>query len=425
MPLDRSAGVFAGWTGSQRFAGGVLAVLLLFLPLFDPPTNLMLVALLGSLLATLFRTPGAFAPRELNAGHLAFVLLLAASLGSTVSNLPFPDQFRGVREVFGLLVVYFAVSRLPLDDKTVRWLFWWLVVGALIAALWGSVDLARQKIDRLGLHAVGGAARAGIYLGVIIIAGFGLLLHVFSRAGASLAARATTVACWAALCVALVLTGSRGAMLGVGAGALLFLIANRRRISRRLALAALGLVLVSGLVLSLLPGHMTAHRFVSNTLSQLQSGNLDQNDSLRLTLQKYGVEVFRQADNPWVGVGTRNFHMAKPAVSPAMTAALKDFEGRVPHAHNLFINKLAEEGVFGVAALLFLFGVIARWLWQDARAGRAGTLAWAIGLGGLVAPIVGGSFNTPWFRENALLATICFALYAAARRSSAAGRQPA
>ena len=69
------------------------------------------------------------------------------------------------------------------------------------------------------------------------------------------------------------------------------------------------------------------------------------------------VEMFE--DSPWVGVGIGNYAVAYPAY------ALPKWEDPLGHAHNYYLNVLAEAGGIGFLAYILLWGAI---FWVAARA---------------------------------------------------------
>ncbi|HEX4798214.1 MAG TPA: hypothetical protein VFV04_02895 [Burkholderiales bacterium] len=102
-------------------------------------------------------------------------------------------------------------------------------------------------------------------------------------------------------------------------------------------------------------------------------------------------------------------------VPPILEAPLDLPGNKLAHAHNMFLNKLVEEGIFGLIAMLAFFVFPARALFRDWRADRWKNWLWLSGMGALVVPVVSGSVNTPWYNEHALLAMIVLALYLSSR----------
>jgi len=127
-----------------------------------------------------------------------------------------------------------------------------------------------------------------------------------------------------------------------------------------------------------------------------------------------GIAQVMQGNKLLFGVGPRNFsgiELSKLRFDEPLNLP----GNKLTHAHNMFLNKLVEEGIFGLIALLTFFLFPARALVRDWRAYRWKNWLWLSGMGALVVPIVSGSFGTPWYNEHALLAMIILALYLSSR----------
>jgi O-antigen ligase len=92
---------------------------------------------------------------------------------------------------------------------------------------------------------------------------------------------------------------------------------------------------------------------------------------------------------PWLGVGPGNYATIYPEVN------LPRWEEALGHAHNIYLNLLAESGLAGLVAYLLLWSSILVWLWRcrrhvgDGRSGieadpEAWTTALIIGVIGMV-----------------------------------------
>lgn len=69
------------------------------------------------------------------------------------------------------------------------------------------------------------------------------------------------------------------------------------------------------------------------------------------------LRMWEQA--PWLGVGPGNYATVYP------TVRLPRWEEPLGHAHNLYLNTLAESGLVGLSAYLLLWLIVIRWLWQQ------------------------------------------------------------
>lgn len=133
---------------------------------------------------------------------------------------------------------------------------------------------------------------------------------------------------------AIIFTFSRGAWFGIVCSCLFlfFVIAMRRM--RSIYIPLLILFILISIILSI-----PSLRKRGESIFNLKS------NSTRIQLWKGAIEMFR--DNPLYGVGYRNF----PEVSDRYSLRF-DHDERPPHAHNTYLNILAESGIFSL--LLFL-----------------------------------------------------------------------
>ncbi|MGH2544899.1 MAG: O-antigen ligase family protein, partial [Ardenticatenaceae bacterium] len=167
--------------------------------------------------------------------------------------------------------------------------------------------------------------------------------------------------CTTSMLLALFLTLSRGAWIGAGVAA----VAVGMLLSRRAALLSLlaGAALVFGLALGgieRLPPAL-ANR-VTDFVPYLNVfdvevrgvGITDQNFAVIERLAHWQAAYEMWADEPWLGQGVGNYAAVYPAYY------IPPWEEPLGHAHNLFLNTLAEAGLIGlVAYLIFWTGALA------------------------------------------------------------------
>ncbi len=186
---------------------------------------------------------------------------------------------------------------------------------------------------------------------------------------------------------ALVMSWSRGALLGLGVGiALLALALARAWLGRKFILSAVAI----GLLLLLLaaPEHLSLtssapvslYSRLTDTLQYVGAANLA---DIEITDENFAVieraahwlaawRMFEQ--HPWLGVGPGQYADVYPSV------ALPRWQDPLGHAHNYVLNVMAEGGLVGLAAYLLLT-VGALWMawragWQ--RRGWPRAVAWGV-----------------------------------------------
>lgn len=160
--------------------------------------------------------------------------------------------------------------------------------------------------------------------------------------------------------LALVLSWSRGAWLGfaAGLGAMVFF-GPRRRIYGLLLLGLIIVLFALGLGSGRLPAAVTVR--LTGFVQDFRLGDVrgvDINDENYSVLERQahwqaGLDMLN--DNVLLGVGFGNYAAAYPEY------ALVNWPDPLGHAHNYYINLLAEVGVLGLLAYLFFWSAV---LWQ-------------------------------------------------------------
>ncbi|MGH2537794.1 MAG: O-antigen ligase family protein, partial [Candidatus Promineifilaceae bacterium] len=389
-------------------AGLLLAGAFVLLSIVQPLVGLALTLLAGPLGALENQT---FDPAMPESGQLLFLWTAAVWLGrSLLARRPLLPATPLNRP----LALFLALSAISLWDAVSlslglkEWLKW----AELALVMWLVVSLAGRRAVRWLAAA---ALAAGLSQAVIGIWQFGLrgtgpdhfeILNGYYRAfgtfqqpnpfggfmalsaamalGAALgqlggllgqrrAGQRVPSAAWlwlaffglsaAVLGLALVMSWSRGAWLGFAAGLLAMgLFLPRRRWLGALLLAAGLLALLALLTAGLLPASVSGR--LASLTAEIQLGDVRGADVTadnfavleRLAHWQAAVEMAR--GNLWLGVGIGNYAAAYDQY------ALINWPLALGHAHNYYLNILAETGLLGTAAYLVLWFAV---IWQTIR----------------------------------------------------------
>ena len=84
----------------------------------------------------------------------------------------------------------------------------------------------------------------------------------------------------------------------------------------------------------------------------------------RLAHWSAALQMWSQA--PWLGVGPGNYATLYPAIIAQDTQLLR-WPNPLGHAHNIYLNILAENGLVGLASYSLFWVVAAGWLWRKSR----------------------------------------------------------
>ncbi|MBI1297392.1 hypothetical protein GC175_20825 [bacterium] len=323
-----------------------------------PPAHAALIATLPALTrSTRSPIPNPQSPVP----NLLALAWLAISLLAALSVWHWPGYIAGLWTlVIGPVLLYVAARRFVVDVAQWRALALALGIGGCVAAGIGLV----QWLSGGGVAVDGVRRLMGLTFSPNQTALY-LLRTLFLLVGVALSCKGRGA--WGAVgltAVALVLTGSRGALLlGIPAGtvALLWLGAGTRR-PRPWMWAALGLVLVvvGGIGLFVLGERL------QNSETVLR----------RFAIWEGATALWSTA--PWTGVGPGGFFWRYPAfIVPAAVD-----EPNLLHAHTVWLNVATGWGVLG----LVWFGALLTWLIGVARRLRSQPVDW-IAVGALAAVI--------------------------------------
>jgi O-antigen ligase len=205
-----------------------------------------------------------------------------------------------------------------------------------------------------------------------------------SRRVGSLVLGLLSLAMTLALLAGIGLSWSRGAWLGAAIAALVVIVFRSRR-----AMLITGSIVLTVCILSLLVRPAMLPGSVSERITALgsyvagpdpaTSEITDENFSVleRLAHWQAGIRMFDAA--PWLGVGIGNYAVAYPRF------ALPHWYDPLGHAHNLYINFLAETGILGALAFLVFWASVAVLAYRTSRDQDPLLRSLALGLLGTVA----------------------------------------
>ena len=178
----------------------------------------------------------------------------------------------------------------------------------------------------------------------------------------------------------LVASWSRGAWIGFAAALAGMILFAFRSPVKALALAAIAILGVFVLGSSgLLPASITERMgsFLEEFTTLGDARGLDITDANYAVLERlahWQSAALIAADYPWLGVGFGNYEVAYPRYS------LLNWPLALGHAHNYYLNLLAEVGLVGLTAYIFAWGMILILSIRLWRRSAGLPRAWSVGL---------------------------------------------
>jgi O-antigen ligase len=344
---------------------------------------------------------------------IATILFVVAAV---VSGMQAASPSASLKKIVILLAgaeLFFAVLEIARDRRKL-----------IVVAAGGLAGLFMAGAHGVAQHYLGFSGVAGFVVNGVLVdrvqGAFGhpnqyggYLAFLLPLGGAILVSRAFTTAMrsFALLAVAVGLTGlvysyARGAILGLVLGSIVWLAVLRPRT------ALVCTAIVAALAVAFAPATLK-ERF------NPQAAGSDV--PLRADIWRAAIDIY--GTSPVVGVGVNNFgtaYKSLPTMLPDATQRrLLDQDAfRIPpHAQNLYLNVLAEEGAVGAGALALLLVAALVAFYRSSRIADPALRAIGLGCGaGFVAMLFHGMLELTLFTEMTLP---FFALLAVATRAAA------
>jgi O-antigen ligase len=329
----------------------------------------------------------------------SLVLFLAVGLASSMHALSPSASLKKIVILVAGTALFFAVRDIASDRRKLVVVAGGGLGGLFVAGLHG---VAQHYLGFAGgpgfvvngvlVHRVEGAFghpnQYGGYLAFLIPLAAAI---VFSR-NFPVVARASAAAALAAGALGLVYSYARGAILGVVLGSIIWLAVLRPRI------AMLAIIAVATLSAAFAPATLK---------ERLNPQSASSDVPLRADIWQAALDIY--ATSPTLGVGVNNFgtaYQSLPSTLPnARQRRLLDQNQFIvpPHAQNLYLNVLAEEGIIGIAALAALLAAALVTFYRCSR--LQDPVGRAIGLGcgaGFMAMLLHGLLEQTLFTEMTL-----------------------
>jgi len=391
----------------------LLGLLVFVLPSLETPKTIFWALYIFTFLIRRYREHG-FSFNKQNAVTLSAIALFLVSLISTFVNWPIAKGLSGAFYTLSYVSLFLCVYHGGYTGRQIKIIWLVIVVGSLAGLLFGLIEFSSGVTSSMGFHSAGITTQSSIYLGLVIITGFGLLADESER---PLLMSLFLYLSLFLMGVAMLYMGSRGAILATFIVITVFLFLNH---SRRIVLMTSGLVITATVtaffLISAYPTNMNdpdkRERF---SAERLQLSDNERFDNWQIAIRKLSTGK----DLVW-GIGPRNYSSIDPL---ELGIKLESYQrsGKLNHAHNLFLTQWIEQGLVGLLAMLIFFMFVFVRLknkWPYSRT-TSRQWVWLAGLGGLLIPVIAGFFNTPFYQEHAMLAMILIgAMYSETKKAA-------
>lgn len=385
---------------SARIEGGLLVALAFVVPLFEAPKNILCVALVAVWLANRLRAHE-FGGRWDRWDTLIAVWIASGFIVAAFAGIR-DQEWRAAADIARYGSVLWILKRSRHPDSTWRALIAAIVSGTAVALAWSYYGVLSASEHRaLNLNSVGHVNQSSNYLAVVC--GLALTAARARWSESNWPSRAAYCALLALLVISLFWMESRATVGAafVMAFSLLAAYAWRRRES--LGWVALAAAATAAAVL-----------LVSPQVVQKNTEFMEKSDWLngRDEIWRVGVAAWREF--PLFGVGMDNFSRIDAKRLESWSEKRGEaFDGRGfltgPHGHSLFINSLAERGLFGLGVLLAVLAAWAVDLVRRLPQANAPPLIWDYwggAAGAWMITVLAGLLNTTLHHEQALLSAL-------------------
>ncbi len=327
------------------------------------------------------------------------------------------SEWRGADDIVRYASLLWLLKRSGYGTREFRWLIVAMTVSTAAALAWGLWSLfVIHTRTALELNSVGHVNHSAIYLGVSFSALLAFTLAYWRQL--SLLWRGVLIVTLLAFSAGLLISSSRAAVGMTFVVAVVMGIAWMRRTKIPVvALATLSLVIAVG-------------AYVAQVSVVKKQEDMVKEDNVltgRLPIWNTAIEAWRTF--PVFGVGMDNFkYITAPDLKKWLARHGKVYSPEeyrtYSHGHSLYLNTLAERGVFGMAVLGAVLLYWLYFLWRKYPPAGADNMEWALWGGSLGAWImhVGiGAVNTTLHHEHAMLAMLILGAWLGYLRSAQRG----
>ena len=385
---------------SLRIERELLVALAFVLPLFEAPKNILCLVLLAVYLVNRVRA------RDFGGRWDRWDTLIATWIASGFVVAAFAglhgEEWRAASDIVRYGGILWLLKRSRYPDSTWLAVIIAIVSGTLVALAWSYWLLfSSSEYRALNLNSVGHVNQSSNYLA--IVCGVALMAARARWRGVDTLQRIAYCAVLAVLVASLFWMQSRASVGAAFLMAFALLSIYAARVGQSVRRVALAAVVAAGAVLVISP------QVIQKNIQFMEKSYLLNG---REEIWRTGLAAWREF--PAFGVGMDNFGRIDPQQLESWSAKRGQAFDRQdyltgPHGHSLFVNTLAERGLFGLGVLL---AVLAAWglaltrRLPDASAPYLAWIYWGGAAGAWVITVVAGTLNTTLHHEQALLSAL-------------------
>lgn len=397
----------------KKFELIVLGLLVFILPNMETPKHVFWAMYMVVFLNRRYLEHG-FSFNRPDGITLSVITLFIVSLLSTLISWPLEKSFSGSFYTLNYTALFLCLYHAGYTGRQLKYIMLVIILSTIAGLFYGLMEYSSGISSSLGFHSVGVTTQSSIYLGMVIIVAIGLLLDDRDRTPLSSTLTFTSLLLMG---TGLLYMGSRGAILAtLICTIILFALNHSRRLFLKLSVLIATVTVAAIFLISAYPTNMNQ----PDKKERFSTERFQKSDNERIESWQIAIAKLSSGEDLVWGIGPQNFQSIDPR-DLGIESSFYKRTGKLSHAHNLFLTQLIEQGIVGLAALLMFFFLVSMRLksrWSFCKATNRKWI-WAAGLGALTVPVIAGFFNTPFYREHAMLAMILMgAMYAETAKTS-------
>lgn len=386
----------------QKFEIYFLYALAFFLPLYEAPKNLAVAMVTIMWIIRSFTSS--------NWGHAwskwdtSAVSIILAGLASVFFGLyPVEKGISAAGDILSYSLIFIFLRRTRLSDAVIKNMFIIAIISTfltLILGYWTHFNL--QATSHLQLNSVGHVNHSAIYLAIIIASTLALTItENFTPL------KLAILALLFFFIFSISVMSARGAILPLILFVFVMLLVKRKTLKRSVMLA----------ISSIFAAAVILGAFLGAGAIEKTSSNFAHNNYTSKRLELANTAYTAVKESPVFGLGLNNFGKISEInvrlwVEKHGNAYNSEHFFYSSHAHNLYFNTLATEGVIGLLAIVGFLSLIGHHILTRLPSDHpTKMMLWWSSLGAWMIVVFGGIFNTTLHHEHGMLAMIIFGIW--------------
>ena len=384
-----------------------LYTLFFFLPFLKVPKNIGVVLFIfGGLCWRLIDKSVKL--RKPDTYEILLGLFVLSAVISTAINWPLPKGINGLKDSFNIAVIGVLIYNNIYSNYQKKLLIWLFITGVIISLCIGYYEFhaGRNPLFEFRNMMV---AETSIITGVTLAVVIGILLDSASDFG--LKEKMVLLIIGLFLFCCLFLMGNRSGLLGFLCFLSVVFVLNIKNIKLYLSCIFIGLLMFVIFINADGKTRGRIHHLFSTEISISNFNKFTPNDQFRFRYWKLSLAQFEFGDKKIFGIGPRNYYSISVDKLHEKSNIFQMENFKKPHAHNMYLTKLCEEGLFGLITMLFISGFVIKNIYTYKKEGNQVNWLFIANFGAVMIPFIAGFFYAPYRREVAWVSILFLSLF--------------